>query len=208
MALIEPLIVAGHQALNTERAISAAEWWGLLTLQQQYGHTKVLTWQLRAAGAGRSEVRLAYYLACAADAALLSSGGHKEPTAHREAAPSTPGLSVAPAEGIRPQSCVSAQATPARTLDRNRALLVTGIERITGRTVRHPELLAEVPLLRLARWREVAGHPGLGLWHDPLGYLIAEAAAGHEPPPRDELEAWAKRAGVHWLDPRLTAKRR
>jgi hypothetical protein len=201
--LLDPLIVAGHQALNTERAIPAAEWWGLLALQQQYGQNTVLSWQLRAAGAGRSEVRLAYYLVCAADAALQSSGGGKRQTEYRESVPPTPALQSSSADGFTSQRSASEQAAPDRLLDRNRALLLSGIEQLTGRRARHPELLADVPLPRLTCWREVAGHPGLRVWNDPLGYIIAEAAAGNEPPGREELNAWAKRAGVHWLDPQL-----
>jgi hypothetical protein len=202
-SLLDPLIVAGHQALNTERAIPAAEWWALLALQQQYGQNTVVSWQLRAAGAGRSEVRLAYYLVCATDAALRPSGGGKRQTEYRESVPPTPALQSSSADGFTSQRSTSEQAAPDRLLDRNRALLVAGIEQLTGRRARHPERLADVPLPRLACWREIAGHPGLQVWNDPLGYIIAEAAAGNEPPAREELNAWAKRAGVHWLDPQL-----
>jgi hypothetical protein len=73
--------------------------------------------------------------------------------------------------------------------------------------VRHPELLAGVPLARLARWREIAGHPGLDKWADPMAYIIHEAAAGNDPPPLDELHAWAKQAGMSWYDPRLAVWR-
>jgi hypothetical protein len=55
----------------------------------------------------------------------------------------------------------------------------------------------------LVRWRAIADHPGLQLWDDPLGYLIAEAAAGNDPPSVAELNVWAERAGVHWADPRI-----
>jgi hypothetical protein len=74
---------------------------------------------------------------------------------------------------------------------------------LLGRTIRHPARLAEVSLARLVRWRAVADHPGLQVWDDPLGYLIAEAAAGNDPPTIAELNVWAERAGVHWADPRL-----
>jgi hypothetical protein len=75
LLLLDPLIVAGHEALNSGRAIPAAEWWGVLALQQEHGREVVLRWQLGAASAGRKDVRLAYYLACAAEAAFGSASG-------------------------------------------------------------------------------------------------------------------------------------
>jgi hypothetical protein len=205
--MLDPLIMAGHQALNNARAISAAEWWGLLALQQEHGREVVLRWQLRAASAGRQEVRLAYYLACAAEAALGLTGGRGAHLDYRSA-PQLPSCdssaaATAPSGDARPRPSPSPPRPGAPSLDRNRALLLGGIERLLGRTIRHPERLAGVPLARLVRWRAIADHPGLQLWDDPLGYLIAEAAAGNDPPSIAELNVWAERAGVHWADPRL-----
>jgi hypothetical protein len=206
LLLLDPLIVAGHQALNSTRAIPAAEWWGLLALRQEHGREMVLRWQLRAASAGRQDVRLAYYLACAAEAAFGSTSGRGTALDHRSATqlPScdSSAAAAAPRDARPPRS--RPQPKPSvLPLDRNRALLLAGIEQLLGRTVRHPERLADVPLTCLVRWRAIADHPGLQLWDDPLGYLIAEAAAGNDPPSSAELNIWAERAGVHWADPRL-----
>jgi hypothetical protein len=207
LPLLDPMIVAGHQALNSGRAIPAAEWWGMLALQQEHGREVVLHWQLRAASAGRQDVRLAYYLACAAETAFGATSGRGAGLDHRSATqlPSTDSSAAAamPSGDTRPRRPPSQPKPSGPPLDPNRAVLLAGIEQLIGRTVRHPERMAEVPLVRLVRWRAIADHPGLQLWDDPLGYLIAEAAAGNDPPSVAELNVWAERAGVHWADPRL-----
>ncbi len=195
-AALDALIVMGHQALNVERVIPAAEWWGLLALQQEHGREALLTWQLRAAGAGRHEVRLAYYLACAAQAAFGTIGRRKATPKQREGTLAPP-IDPPPAAPPPPRN-KAALTAPVGALDPNRKLLLEDIERLIGERIRHPEKLAAVPLVCLARWRDVAGHPGLRRWSDRLGYLISEAATGHDPPSHEELSCWAEGVLGYW----------
>jgi hypothetical protein len=206
VAQLDPVIASLHQSLNADRDISPAEWQGLLALQGQYGRDALLGWQLRAASAERCEIRLGYYLACVAGEAFATAGGHSRRSAPAldEMPDAQPPAEAAPRRSVRSTPAVPA---PAPQLDRNRALLLKGIEQQLGRTARHPERLAGVPLARLVRWREIAGHPGLGKWADPMAYIIHEIAAGNDPPPLDELHAWAQQAGMSWYDPRLAAWR-
>ncbi len=203
LAVLDGLIVMGHEALNVDRVIPAAEWWGLLALQQEHGREMLLTWQLRAAGAGRHEVRLAYYLACAAQAAFGMVGRRRVTPKQREAAPRQREAAVAPRADTPPVTPPPRRAAPAPTapacaLDPSRKLVLEGIERLVGAQARHPEKLAAVPLARLARWRDVAAHPGLRRWSEPLAYIISEAAAGHDPPSQEELNRWAERVVGYW----------
>jgi hypothetical protein len=113
-----------------------------------------------------------------------------------EKAPATP--TATPAATPLPRPAAPAPATPACALDPTRKLVLEGIERLTGEQARHPEKLSRVPLARLARWRDVAGHAGLRRWSEPLAYIISEMAAGNDPPPVEELNHWAERVVGYW----------
>jgi len=206
--MLDPLIVMGHQALNPERDIPSSEWFGLLVLQQEHSRDALLTWQKRAAGAGRSEIRLGYYGACAADAAFGTMRGREPRPDRREPAQDPPPAmpKTAPAPRRRAPEPWRASEPPAAPMrgSRVRELLLDGIERLIGGEIRYRENLAGVPLALLAQWREIAAHPGLRKLDDPIAYLVKLAADGKNPPALDELNAWAQQAGVHWADPSLS----
>jgi len=207
--MLDPLILLGHQALNPDRDVPSSEWFGLLVLQQEHGRDALLTWQKRAAGAGRTEILLAYYDACAAGTdfgAVRGRDPHPDrlEAAHRSPLDAPPARPTPRRRTLAPPPTLDSPGMPWRA-SRVRELLLDGIERLIGGEIRYRENLAGVPLALLAQWREIAGHPGLRKLDDPIAYLVKLAADGKPPPSHDELNAWAQQAGVHWADPSLSA---
>lgn len=201
---LDPMIAEWHQALNPGREISDAELFALLDLQQRHGVDALRRWLFRATNAGKTFVLPSYYEACAAAdafAMLGQSRGSQRPIAV-DMTPELPPAEKPQTPRDRPQRPV---AQP-RPLDADRANLVAEIEQRAGCAIRRPEKLAGVPLDLLARWRDIAGHPGLLARWD-MGWLVSEAAKNHEPPTMDELNRWAEEKGIHWADPRLAAFR-
>lgn len=194
---LDPAILQGHQALNADRTLPPGECWGLAQLQRQHGRAAVLRWQMRAASAGRTEVRLNYYRACAADDArrAVTSGRDCGPAprvlavadAGATDSPVAPDPPVAPVRRAAPRS-----APRPAPLDPERARVVAAIERQLGAVVHCPHKLATAPLEVLQRWQAVADHPGLRKMADPVALFVQRAAAGKEPPPRAVLDAWAR----------------
>jgi len=203
ISVLDAMIVAWHRAVNPGRAILDAELFALLDLQQRYGIAALRRWLFRTTNAGRTYVLPSYYEACAAAEAFSTISqvrGHQRP--HTVDMPPDR-VPPKPTE-TRPRAPQPAapQTAPPRPLDAEHAGLIAEIEERAGCAIRRPEKLADVALDVLARWRDIAGHPGLlARWE--MGWLVAEAAKGNLPPTLDELNRWAEDTGIHWSDPRL-----
>ena len=198
---LDSMIAEWHRALNPGREITDAELFALLDLQQRHGIEALRRWLFRATNARKTLILPAYYEACAAaDAFATISQSQRNRRPIRVDMPRDTPPAVEPEPDVRSQQPKSKpQPTP---IDADHTKLVAEIEDRAGRVIRCPEKLAEVPLARLARWRDIAGHPGwLARWD--MGWLISEAAKGHEPPTVSELNRWAEEKGIHWSDPRL-----
>lgn len=198
---LDPMIAEWHQALNPGREVSDAELFALLDLQQRHSIETLRDWLFRATNARKTYVLPSYYEACAAADAFATIGQsqrNQRPIRvdmSPDAPPAEEREPCAPSQRPKPQP----QPMP---IDVDHAKLVAEIEDRTGRTIRRPDKLADVPTDLLARWRNIAGHPGLLARWD-IGWLVSEAAKGHEPPTLDELNRWAEEKGIHWADPRL-----
>jgi hypothetical protein len=174
---LAPELVAGHQALNGERAILPGEWWELLALQSTHGHEQLLIWQARAArrSAGPpSRVLPGYYHTCAARAAV---------DAYRPRRYERPAPEMAPAPNIKP---------PAPRLD-------PACERLLrDMGIREREQLTLVPLMLIEQWATIIEHPGLvARFDDPHAFAHSQLRKHQPPPPHAELDRWAERHRRH-----------
>lgn len=197
---VDQLVAEAHRLLNGTRVILPAEWRFLAHLQHNHGAAAVLTWQQRAASAGRTEIRLSYYVACAAQAAFAQCSS-RTPILGQSPAPHTADHPVGKRE---PKLGAHMSALPhpaAQPSHQARATVLARIERQLKTPIRYPEKLAGVSLAVLHQWAAIAGHPGLRKWRDPMGFLVKNIAAGKAPPKRDELDRWAAAVGMHWCHP-------
>ncbi|HEU4327549.1 MAG TPA: hypothetical protein VFS21_30700 [Roseiflexaceae bacterium] len=184
LASLDPIIQAGHRALNSARIIPTGEWWALRMLQVEHGRQALLAWQRRAAGAGRTEVRLAYYERCAAAAAFAQARPARPPTDER-------GATAAPAEATAVGS-----ERPGLTAEQLEAL--RELEAAAGEPVRAPwRIVAATPEL-LRAWARRIAEPGLHAYCrlPPLHYAVDQLAQGLQPPSADQLARWAARAAA------------
>ncbi|HEU4322935.1 MAG TPA: hypothetical protein VFS21_07265 [Roseiflexaceae bacterium] len=167
------------------RNIPTGEWWGLLALQEEHGRKAILAWQRRAAGAGRTEIRLAYYERCAAAAAFAQVRPARLPAEER-------GATAAPAEAT-----VVGSERPSLTAEQLEAL--RELEAAAGEQVRAPWRIAVAATPELLRaWARRIADPGLKAYCrlPPLHYAVDQLALGLPPPSADQLARWAARAAA------------
>ena len=195
LQMLDPLIVANHQALNGERRIPSGEWWELTDLAVQHGVKQILIWQARAARSPvvrPAGVTPAYYVACAGREALAAyrapRAGHKK----------SRGSSVEPQETpiqplAQPRSNKPSLSEITSRLDPERLQIVADIEAQAGERIVVRDTLGGVSISVLKAWRdrEVVRHPGLAVkFQAPLNFIVGELKEGRMPPSDQRLERW------------------
>jgi hypothetical protein len=187
--LLDPKIQIGHHLVNQDREIPAEEWFALVVLQEECGITRLLTWQARAAAAGRTHVSPAYYQRCALSEALGSV---------RHAQPSAEASSARPEERQEPITVPTPLAPPTPTrasLDADQQAALRELERAAGEPVRAPWRLAGTSAACIRAWAECISHPGLLAYCrlPPLHYAVDQLALCLPPPNAAQLARWAAR---------------
>jgi hypothetical protein len=185
--LLDPKIQIGHHLVNQDREIPAEEWFALVALQEECGVAQLLTWQARAAAAGRTQVSPAYYQRCALSEAL----GTLRPTP-----PPAEASSDHAHERQEPINVPTPLAPPAPTrpaLDADQQAALRELEQQAGEPVRAPWRLAGTSPACIRAWAQCIAHPGLVAYcrKPPIHYAVDQLALGLPPPNAAQLARWA-----------------